>query len=470
MSKSSKAFPARGVYSPSSGDSQATSLEAWKADRPDAVASPEDFRHVILPALSNVKLSEIMAACGVAKSTRTVRKRDPLLTRNSVASQGRLLSRPVQSPRVRGGLWRFLYLVVRRLFEFVLLMARSKAANEIELLVLRQELTVLRRQVRRPAYEPADRALLAALSRLLPRTRWRSFGVTPNTLLAWHRRLVARHWTYARRRAGRPRVDEDTTALVVRLARENPRWGYRRIQGELAKLGVRLAASTVASIMKRRGLGPAPRRAGLTWRQFLRAQAAHVVATDFFTVDTALLKRFYVLFFIELGRRRVWITGVTEHPDGPWVTQQARNISGDLVDQGIEVKFLLRDRDTKYVGSFDEAFRADGARILKSAVQTPNMNAHAERLVRSIRTECLDHLVILNERHLVRVLRCYVRHYNRHRPHQGIGQEVPIRADGAPRAARLPMAPDVQNDHLRSTRVRRRDRLGGLLHEYEVAA
>jgi len=332
-------------------------------------------------------------------------------------------------------------------------------------------LAILRRQVGRPTYEPADRALLAALSRLLPRSRWGAFGVTPATLLTWHRRLVARHWTYPQRRPGRPRVDEGIRALVVRLASENPRWGYRRIQGELLKLGVRLAASTIAQIMKEHGLGPAPRRSGPTWRAFLRSQAAHIVATDFFSVDTLLLQRLYVLFFIELGHRRVWITGVTALPHAGWVTQQARNVTGDIADLGIKTKFLVSDRDTKYVASFDEVFRAEGAEILRTPFRTPNANAYAERFVRTIRAECLDHLLILNARHLEGVLRSYVRHYNGHRPHQGISQEIP----GA-RPSTLVMMPrpsldDAHRHHPRHLQgVRRHDRLGGLIHEYELVA
>ncbi len=195
--------------------------------------------------------------------------------------------------RARGQLWAFVYLAVRRLFELFLLSFRSEQSKEVELLTLRHEVGVLRRQVARPAYQSADRALLAVLSRLLPRSSWAAFGVTPATFLAWHRRLVARHWTYPHRRPGRPLVDNEVTALVVRLARENPRWGYRRIQGELLKLGMRLAVSTIAKILKDNGLGPAPRRSGPTWREFLRAQATGVLATDFFHVDTALFKRLY---------------------------------------------------------------------------------------------------------------------------------------------------------------------------------
>jgi transposase InsO family protein len=374
---------------------------------------------------------------------------------------------PMRRHRTRGQLWAFAYLAVRHLLGLVVLLFRSNRSNRIELLVLRHEVAILRRQVGRPAYQPADRALLAALSRFLPRSDWRTFGVTPGTLLAWHRRLVARRWTYAHRSPGRPSIDDETAKLVVRLAEENPRWGYRRIQGEMVKLGVRLAASTIAQILKDYGLGPAPRRNGPTWRQFLRAQASGVVATDFFHVDTVLFKRHYVLFFIELGRRRVWITGVTAHPNAGWVTQQARNVTGDLADAEITTRFLVRDRDTKYVASFDNVFGAEGAEILQTPYRTPNANAFAERFVRTVRSECLDHLLVVNEAHLERILRSYARHYNGHRPHQGIAQEIPAPEKNAP----LQVLPTSHSRHQHQTRrIRRHDRLGGLIHEYELAA
>jgi transposase InsO family protein len=350
--------------------------------------------------------------------------------------------------------------------KLVILLARSDDAKEIELLALRHEVTMLRRQVKRQSFDPADRAILAALSRLLPRSRLTSFGVTPATLLAWHRRLVARRWTYPHRRPGRPRVDEETTALVIRLAKENPRWGYRRIQGELMKLGVRLAASTIARILSDHDLGPAPRRPGATWREFIRAQASHIVATDFFSVDTVLLRRLYVLFFIEIGRRRIWITGVTAHPKEAWVTQQARNVAGDIVGERIDVRFLVRDRDAKYVASFDEIFRSEGAQILRTPFRAPNANAYAERFVRTVRSECLDHLLVVNTRHLERILRSYARHYNCHRPHQGLSQGIPAAQRRPPLAPRTPS----QSVSPRARHVRRRDRLGGLIHEYELAA
>jgi putative transposase len=371
--------------------------------------------------------------------------------------------------RAQSQLWAFAYLALRRLLELAVLLIRSDASKEAELLVLWHEVAILRRQVKRPAFDPADRALLAALSRLLPRRSWSAFGVTPETLLAWHRRLVARRWTYPHQRPGRPRVDDETTALVLRLGRENPRWGYRRIQGELLKLGMRLAPSTIAKILADAGLGPAPRR-GMKWRAFLKAQATSVVATDFFTVDTALLRQLYVLFFIELGRRRVWITGVTDHPNGPWVTQQARNVTMDLDDHGVTPRFLIRDRDTKYVGSFDEIFRSEGAQILQTPFRTPNANAHAERFVRTIRSECLDHTLILNARHLKRLLRQYLLHYNHHRPHQGIAQEIPVAGSGHRLALPAAVSPTPDDGRRSSTRILRRDRLGGLIHEYEKAA
>jgi putative transposase len=282
---------------------------------------------------------------------------------------------------------------------------------------------------------------------------------------------VARRWTYPHCRPGRPPVDEEATDLVVRLAKENPRWGYRRIQGELIKLGVRLAPSTISRILKDHGISPAPRWAGPTWRAFLRAQASHIVATDFFTVDTLTLKGLYVLFFIELGRRRVWIKGVTDHPHGAWVTQQARNVTAGLDDEGVQIAFLLRDRDTKYVSSFDTVFDGSGAQVLRTPFRTPNANAHAERFVRTIRAECLDHLLILNARHLERVLRTYLRHYNGHRPHQGISQEIPGASSGTRLTASPPSLGDAdQPNPNRRRRIHRHDRLGGLIHEYELVA
>ncbi len=358
-----------------------------------------------------------------------------------------------------------LYWSLRRLLELIVLRMRSEREKEIEILVLRHQLQVLERQVARPQLRPADRALLAALSRALPRRAWSSFLVTPTTLLRWHRELVARRWTYPHRRPGRPATPDDVRALVLRLARENPSWGYRRIQGELVGLGVSLAASTVWEILRREGIDSAPRRVESSWAEFLRRQAASILECDFLTVDTVFLKRFYALFFIELASRRVHLAGVTANPDGAWVTQQARNLLMRLDDQGVRARFLIRDRDSKFTRDFDEVFRSEGIRIIKAPVRAPRARAHAERWVGSLRRECLDRLLILGRRHLASVVRVYAQHYNEHRPHRSLAQGAPLAKPPPRTGERAPMVEPFRLD-----RLRRRDRLGGLLHEYELAA
>src|SRR6266545_2968328 len=236
------------------------------------------------------------------------------------------------------------YLLLRQVLQMLTQLARDGGAKDVELLVLRHQIAVLRRQVHRPALEPADRVVLAALSRLLPRPRWSAFFVTPATLLRWHRALIARHWTYPHARRGRPPVAKQIRELVLRLAAENPLWGHRRIHGELVGLGYQVAASTVWNILHRAGVDPAPRRSGPTWKQFLTAQAHAILACDFFTVDTVFLKRIYVLFFIQIGTRQVHVAGVTAHPTGAWVAQQARNLLMDFDRRTAGLRFLLRNR------------------------------------------------------------------------------------------------------------------------------
>ena len=303
-------------------------------------------------------------------------------------------------------LLKIVYLLVRRILGLAMLLFRRDMAKDAELLVLRHENVVLRRHAGRVRYEPADRVWFAALARLLPRRRWAEvFPVTPATLLAWQRRLAASKYdTSNSRKPGRPPTVPGIARLAVRLAKENPLWGHRRIHGELAKLGVTVAPSTVWEILRAAGIDPAPRRAGPTWRQFLHAQAAGIIAVDFLHVDTVLLKRLHVLVFIEHGTRRMHLGGVTANPTGEWTVQQARNLAISLGDRFEDIKFLLRDRGPNFTASFDAVFQAAGARILRTAVQAPRMNAICERLVSTLRREILDRVLILGEAHLHTVL------------------------------------------------------------------
>jgi putative transposase len=262
-------------------------------------------------------------------------------------------------------LWSLAYLVVCRLFELMLLCCRSAGSKELEILVLRHELSILRRRPRRPQLREADRLLLAALSRALPRRAWSAFSVSPRTLLRWHQRLVARRWTYPHRRPGRPPVDRELEALVVRLARENQAWGYRRIVGELGGLGFSVSASSARAILIRHRLPSAPERDGLSWRLFLRQQAATMLACDFLTVETIWLTRIYVLFFISLERRRIEFVASTSNPDGRWVSQQARNLLMDLADREQSYRFVTgSDREKRSEPPLSTAERTEKLELL----------------------------------------------------------------------------------------------------------
>jgi transposase InsO family protein len=349
------------------------------------------------------------------------------------------------------------YVALQRALQFLFLQFRSTASKDLEILVLRHQVAVLRRQVRRPVFRAADRVFLSAASRLLPHINWSAFVVTPATLLRWHRLLVAKRWT-STRPPGRPAISADLRALIVRLARENPRWGYQRIVGELKGVGVAVSATTVRKILRAEGLGPTIRR-GPSWREFLRTQASSIIAVDFFTIDTVWLQRLYVLFFIELSSRRVHLAGCTAHPDEAWVTQQARQVTWALGEREEAVRFLIRDRDRKFTRRFDAVFEAQAVRVIRTPMQAPKANGTAERFVRTVRSECLDWLLILNARHLERSVKVFIDHYNSCRPHRSLGLVPP---NGRP-----PVQSETFGERLR---VRRRDRLGGLLHEYERAA
>ena len=297
--------------------------------------------------------------------------------------------------------------------------------------------------------------MIAALTRLLPRHLRLHRIVTPATLLAWHRRLIKKKWTYPNA-AGRPPVPEEIRELVRWLARQNPRWGHRRIQGELLSLGYRIGAGTIRRILAAAGLAPAPRRASPTWRQFPASQASGILACDFLHAGTVFLKRLYVLFVMEIQTRRVHILGVTAHPTGAWTAQQARNLLMDLGERAGRFKFLIRDRDSKLTPVFGDVLAGNGVRVIKTPVRSPRANSLRSGYVGTLRRECLDHLLIHGERHLWRTLSEYARHYNDHRPHQSREQRPPLHEPGQP--------VDV------TARITRRQVVHGLINEYHRAA
>jgi len=353
--------------------------------------------------------------------------------------------------------FRLLYLIFDRLLGWLVLLGRTPASKDVELLVLRHEVAVLRRASPKPRLDWADRAMFAALIRRLPRVLRGHRLVTPATALRWHRRLIAKKWTYPNR-AGRPPVDDTIATLIERMAGENHTWGYKRIQGELLKLGHRVGASTIRRILKLRRIPPAPSRStDTTWRQFLRAQASTMLAVDFFHVDCAVtLKRIYVFFVLEVGSRYVHILGATSRPTGAWTTQQARNLLMDLDDHAATFRFLVRDRASQFTTSFDAVLAEAGIDTVKIPPRCPRANSFAERFVLTARTELTDRILIFGERHLRTVLAEYGAHYNGRRPH---------------RAQRLlPPRPDHPTPDLDQQRIRRRPILGGLINEYERAA
>ena len=345
-----------------------------------------------------------------------------------------------------------IYSCLRLILEFACVRLRV-SHTDAEVVLLRHQLRVLRRQGKRPRLEPTDRLILTALSRLVAKPALRGMLVQPETVLGWHRELVRRKWAACARRggAGRPRLSSELEALILEMARANPPWGCVRIRGELLKLGHRVSASAIRRLLRRRRIGPAPERSRLSWSEFLRTQASAIVVTDFFTVDTVLLKRFYVLVHMELASRRVLRFAVSEHPDSMWVTQQARNLVWDLESMAVRARFLIRDHDAKFCGPADAVLDAEGIGVIRTPIAAPRANAFMERQIGSTRRECLDWVLIWNRRHLERVLQEWTEHYNRARPHRGLELAAPV-PEGALGS--------------RGGQIVCRRRLGGLLREY----
>src|SRR6266705_1543157 len=298
---------------------------------------------------------------------------------------------------------------------------------EAELLLLRHQLRVVRRQVKRPRLDAADRTIMAVLSQRVSRAALVGMLVQPETVLGWHRELVRRRWAaFGRRRGpGRPGLDAEIQKLILQMAKNNPRWGCVRVRGELLKLGYRVSATAIRNLLRRNRIGPAPLRSRHTWKAFLPAQASAIVLTDFLSVDTVLLKRLYVLLYMELATRRVIWFAVTDRPDAQWVSQQARNVSWELNQLDVPARLLIHDHDDKYGGGSDRVFDAHGVAAIRTPIAAPRAKSHIERQIGSTRRECIDWLLILNRRHLERVLTEWFEHYNRARPHRGLYLSTP---------------------------------------------
>ncbi len=355
---------------------------------------------------------------------------------------------------------RFVFLLITQMIRCLRLSRREDAWKTAEILILRHQLAVLQRhKAARPNLNWPDRALLAALFGVIPKARrqWLRLLVTPDTIVRWHRDIVRSRWAARsmRGRSGRPATRRNITALVLRLARENPEWGYRRIHGELVGLGVKVAASTVWQILKTNGTGPAPRRTGPTWSQFLHSQAEAILACDFFTVDLLDGTQAYVLTVIEHAARRIRILGVTLHPTGEWTSQQARNLIMDLGEQAHQVKFMIRDRGSNFTATFDAILADAGIRTVLCNVRTPRMNAIAERWIGGCRREFLNRTLVWNQNHLRRILREYETHHNQHRPHRSLHGAAPLKP--------LPEPVDLEQ-----YRVRKQARAGGQISEYRL--
>ena len=347
-----------------------------------------------------------------------------------------------------------IYSLVRVLLDVISTSHRDRANLEAEVLVLRRQVQVLERQIKRVQWQPGDRMVLAALRDRLTPSAWAGLLVRPETVLGWHRALVRRKWAAyrGRPRRGRPPISMECRNLIVRMARENPSWGYFRIRGELIKLGYTVAATTIRSILIAAGIPPSWRRARLSWKQFLAAHAETLVAADFFSVDTILFKRLYVLICLHVASRRILLASCTAEPNEAWVAQQARNLSWRLEEEGIQLSAVIHDRDKKFARGADMILRSLGARVIQTPLMTPKANAYAERWIGSCRRECLDWMLVLNQRHLEAIIREYCAHYNHERPHRSRGLRPPADRGDPKRAS--------------GGAVQRQTRLGGLLSNY----
>ncbi len=347
-----------------------------------------------------------------------------------------------------------IYSLLRVLLDVLATNHGDQAELQAEVLALRRQVQVLERQIKRVHWSPSDRMVLAALRERIPSSGWVGLLVKPETVLGWHRALVRRKWAAyrGRPRRGRPPISAECRQLIVRMARENPGWGYFRIRGELLKLGYQVAATTIRSVLLAAGVPPAGRRSEQTWKQFLAAHAETLIAADFFSVDTILFKRLYVPICVHLASRRVLLASCTSQPNTDWVTQQARNLSWKLEDEAIKLSVLIHDRDKKFAPEADRVFLSQGARVILTPLMAPRANAHAERWIGSCRRECLDRMLIVNQRHLQAVIDECCLHYNGERPHRS-------------RSLRPPASP---SDRVQTTdgQIERTTRLGGLLSGY----
>jgi putative transposase len=347
------------------------------------------------------------------------------------------------------------------ILELIQIGRMSDRDKDLEILVLRYQLGIADRRLNR-TFKPSriEKLTLAVLVDKLKRETTRSANqlraalrfFSPRTVLRWHNELVKRKWTYKHQnKGGRPKVSQDLQNLIIRLAKENPRWGYGKIEGELLKLGIKVSQTTIRNILNRNGIIPAPVRSGsIGWRHLMNHYKCQLLACDFLTVETLFLKTIYIFFFIEIGTRRIHIAGISDHPNGHWVAQQARNFGWLLQEHDTNFVCLIRDNDSKYTDSFDTVFESEGINIICTPYRAPNANTFAERWVRTLRTECLDNLLIVNESHLRRVVTEYVEYYNSRRPHQSLNQQSPIPSP-PPEPAGL---------------IQRQKILGGIINDY----